>query len=70
MPFKTEIPIHFSYVYLRMCSLNIRCPKFKKQNTPTQNNNKTYTPQPVIFQIPKEIQKEISVDILIRNGDL
>lgn len=67
MPFKTEIPIHFSYVYLHICSLNIRCPKFKKQKTPTQNNNKTHTSKPVISQMPKEIQKEISVDILIQN---
>lgn len=45
MPFKTEIPIHFSCVYLHMCSLNIRCPKLKKNKTKqkqktTQNKKK------------------------------
>lgn len=65
MPFKTEIPIHFSCVYLHMCSLNIRCPKFK--NKTKNNKTKQKNPNPVISQIPTEIQKRIPVDILIQN---
>lgn len=56
MPLKTEKLIHFSCVYLHMCSLNIRCPKAKKQNKNQQQNKKTQTCKILNFQ--KEYRKE------------